>query len=594
LGNAIPSIQEDLILSSSLFFLEAVRAEGSFAISYFRVFLMDKRTIIAFVLSFLVLIAWAYIFAPKQRKAPPESEPPKEAAAPQPKKAVSAQPSVTAEQPPLIEVPAASTSVAETEKKITVETPLYEAVFSSKGAAIESFKLKNYHVSADPGSPFVDLAEAGQSQENLIRVLFDRQGARSQENIVYKVNTDSLFLDAGSSPKSLIFSGVTPDGIAIQQTYRIHPDRYPIELSLTLANRSDRPVEGNFKVQIRNIPPKHSSSYYAFVGASLLLNSKLKEIKPGDMKKEKDLSGPIGWISYQSAYFITAAIPENPSPASFLGLDLPSGIVEATYIGPFVAVAPMKNVPAQFTLYLGPKDLSILKETGHNLDLAINFGWTDIIAKPLLYVLKFFDRYVKNYGLSIILLTLMIKILFWPLTHKSYKSMKEMQKIQPLMAKIREKYKGNKEQMNKEVMGLYKTYKVNPMGGCLPMIIQIPVFFALYRILGSAIELRHAPFALWIKDLSAPDRLFNFPFQIPYMSPPYGIPVLTLLMGVSMYIQQKMTPSAGDPTQAKIMMLMPIIFTFMFINFPSGLVLYWLTNNILSIGQQYRIIKRSA
>ena len=142
--------------------------------------------------------------------------------------------------------------------------------------------------------------------------------------------------------------------------------------------------------------------------------------------------------------------------------------------------------------------------------------------------------------------------------------------------------------------GLYKTYKVNTMGGCLPMIIQIPVFFALFRLLGSAIELRHAPFMLWIKDLSAPDRLFNFPFTIPLMEPPYGIPVLTLLMGASMFIQQKMTPTPGDPTQAKIMMFLPIIFTFLFINFPSGLVLYWLVNNILSIGQQYRIHKRPA
>ena len=148
--------------------------------------------------------------------------------------------------------------------------------------------------------------------------------------------------------------------------------------------------------------------------------------------------------------------------------------------------------------------------------------------------------------------------------------------------------------MNTEMMNLYKTYKVNPMSGCLPMLIQLPVFFALFRLLGSSIELRHAPFMLWINDLSAPDRLFNFPFAIPFMAPPHGIPVLTLLMGASMFIQQKMTPTPGDPAQAKMMMFMPIIFTFMFINFPSGLVLYWLVNNILSIGQQYRILKSSA
>jgi YidC/Oxa1 family membrane protein insertase len=163
------------------------------------------------------------------------------------------------------------------------------------------------------------------------------------------------------------------------------------------------------------------------------------------------------------------------------------------------------------------------------------------------------------------------------------------------MKKIREKYKHDKQQMNKEMMALYKTYKVNPMGGCLPMAIQIPVFIALYNLFGKSIELRHAPFMLWINDLSAPDRLFSFPFEIPLMSPPYGIPVLTLLMGATMYITQKMTPmTMGDPTQAKVMQFLPLFFTFIFINFPSGLVLYWLVNNILQIGQQYRIKKSSA
>jgi YidC/Oxa1 family membrane protein insertase len=162
------------------------------------------------------------------------------------------------------------------------------------------------------------------------------------------------------------------------------------------------------------------------------------------------------------------------------------------------------------------------------------------------------------------------------------------------MAEIREKYKDDKKRMNQELMGLYKIYKINPMGGCLPMILQIPVFFALYRMLYQAIELRHAPFFGWINDLSAPDRLFNFDFTIPFMQPPYGIPVLTIIMGATMFLQQKMTPTAGDPTQAKMMRLMPLFFTVIFINFPSGLVLYWLVNNILSILQQSYISKKTA
>jgi YidC/Oxa1 family membrane protein insertase len=172
--------------------------------------------------------------------------------------------------------------------------------------------------------------------------------------------------------------------------------------------------------------------------------------------------------------------------------------------------------------------------------------------------------------------------------------MAQMKKIQPLMSEIKEKYKDDKKKMNEEMMALYKTYKVNPLGGCLPMVVQIPVFFALYRMLYGAIELRHAPFIWWINDLSAPDRLFRFDFHVPFMQPPYGIPVLTIIMGVTMFIQQKMSPPAGDPTQAKMMMLMPIVFTVIFINFSSGLVLYWLVNNVISMVQQYYIQKKNA
>ena len=187
-------------------------------------------------------------------------------------------------------------------------------------------------------------------------------------------------------------------------------------------------------------------------------------------------------------------------------------------------------------------------------------------------------------------MTVLIKIIFWPIAQKGLKSMKNMQKIQPKMAKLKEKYKNDKTRLNEEMMGLYKTYKVNPLGGCLPMLLQIPVFFALYKVLLQAIELRHAPFMLWITDLSAPDRLW-IGLDIPYLG---GLPILTLLMGGSMFLQQRMTPTPVDPTQAKIMMFLPVIFTFMFLNFASGLVLYWLVNNLLSIGQQYMINKQAA
>jgi YidC/Oxa1 family membrane protein insertase len=212
----------------------------------------------------------------------------------------------------------------------------------------------------------------------------------------------------------------------------------------------------------------------------------------------------------------------------------------------------------------------------------LNLGWFGPISLFLLWLLNQSHKVTGNYGVDIILLTILVKIAFWPLTQKSFQSMREMQKLQPEMAKLREKYKDDPKQMNTEIMELYKRHKVNPLGGCLPMILQIPVFFGLYQALSSTIQLRHAPFVGWITDLSAPERL-------PIMG--YGIPVLTILLGVSMFLQQKMAPPAGDPTQQKVMMLMPILFTYMFIGFPAGLTLYWLTNNVLTIAQQYFVMR---
>jgi YidC/Oxa1 family membrane protein insertase len=549
---------------------------------------MDKRTIVAFALSFLVLIFWSLFFGtkPEQPKEPQTKEkvvqetvaPPVQEAVPTPQK--------TAEE---VSIPRAT---QEEEKEVTVETPLYKAVFSNVGPALKSFKLKKYHLTTDPHSPMVELAHG---KVDLLTFHFEPVQKPGESSLTFKPSETALVVDSSSMPRDLTFTATSPEGTTVRYSFVVDPKRYPIELSLSYVNHSEKPLEGSIKARIADLPPKEKTSYYAFIGLSLLFDNALEQLDEGDLKKgEKTFSGPIQWLSYQEDYFMAAVIPEDSPKAQFAGRALPSGVLEATWVGPPVAVSPGGEMSSRFTLFFGPRDLTVLKEIGHNLDRAINFGWTDIIAKPLLYVLRFFNGYVHNYGLAIIFLTVLIKILFWPLTHKSYKSMKEMQKLQPLMGKIREKYKNNREQMNKELMGLYKTYKVNPMGGCLPMVIQIPVFFALYRILGSSIELRHAPFFLWINDLSAPDRLFHFSFAIPFMSPPYGIPVLTLFMGASMFIQQKMTPTAGDPTQAKVMMLLPIIFTVMFINFPSGLVLYWLVNNILSIGQQYRIIKRSA
>jgi len=555
---------------------------------------MDKNTIIALILILFVWVFWSLISTPKQQRPPSQVKEEKgESTQREDLGTRSVKESGGRSAAPLGAREPIIPQLSEEEREITVETPLYIAVFTNRGATFRSFKLKGYHVEADPNSPLVEMVKV-EGEAGLLSLGLSGGPSGKAPGLTYRADKERLSVSAESGPQELRFHTTTRDGISIEQVYRFYPDRYPIDWDVNVLNRGNNRVEGNLDIILRTKPPEKKKSYYSFVGVSLLLNEELQKLQPKKLKDVKALSGTIDWVALENDYFMSAVIPEDREKANLQAQFLSSGILETAYRTHPFSVPQGSSVSSRFTLYFGPRDLSYLKSLGKKLDLAINFGWTDIIAKPLLHVLRFFYKYTKNYGVAIILLTVLIKILFWPLTHKSYKSMKEMQKLQPLMAKIREKYKNNREQMNRELMGLYKTYKVNPMGGCLPMIIQIPVFFALFRILGSSIELRHAPFTLWINDLSAPDRLFRFPFQIPFMSPPYGIPVLTLFMGASMFIQQKMTPTPGDPTQAKVMMFLPLIFTLFFINFPSGLVLYWLVNNLISIGQQYRIRKSSA
>jgi len=550
---------------------------------------MEKRLALAFALSFLVLLLWSYFTGTRQEQTPTADN----GATRQTPSAVSESGTSGERGLGIPEAPAAVPGAEE--KEIKVDTPLYEAVFSNRGATIKSFKLKKYKTELDADSPPVDLVTISDDGVNFLSVNFNAgQGLTDDKAIIYSASRNSVALAEGSQPVDLTFTCPSADGVAIEQTFRFYPDKYIIDLFVTVTNNTDVPLRGSVRASLRNMPPESQRGYTSFTGAVLLLNDKLEQIKYSKMKKEgRSLSGRIGWVAYESGYFMSSIIPEEEGSGGFYGLTTDSGVVSATYISTEETLNPSNSRVAGFKVYFGPKDQDILKSAGSRLEKAIYFGFFNIIAKPLHFLLRLFYKYVHNYGISIIVLTILIRILFWPLTHKSYTSMKEMQKIQPLMARIREKYKDDREQMQREMMALYKTYKVNPMGGCLPMLIQIPVFFALYRILGSSIELRHAPFMLWITDLSAPDRLFNFPFNVPFMVEPDGIPVLTLLMGASMFLQQKMSPPPGDPAQAKMMLFLPIIFTLMFINFQSGLVLYWLVNNLIGIAQQYRI-KRSS
>jgi len=545
---------------------------------------MEKRTLLALGLSFLVFFVWAILFGPKATDRPIDKQPP-------PKKEQAQPPSKQRTLPSGPKRDRMLQTRADS-RDIKVETEHYTAVFSGSAPQIKSFRLKQYRSKLEKDSPLKELIHAKNKDGYGFSLGFSGHNIPNASWAAFKVDHQDITIRAGDQPKELIYGWESPQGIEITTRFLFYAERYNIDLSVVITNKSEHIIDDSLVLNLAHFPQETKKSYGAFEGMALLLGNKLEQ---DEVKKLKDIryDGLISWVAYKEPYFLTAIMPENSHKTTAQGTTLPDGEIRISYLTPPLNLGQHQGITQNFALYLGPQDLYIVKTLGRKLEKAINFGWFDIIAKPLLVTLRFFNKYVGNYGVSIILLTILIKILFWPLTHKSYQSMKEMRKLQPMMAKIREKYKGNRQEMNKQLMNLYKTYKINPMGGCLPMVIQIPVFFALFRVLPNSIELRHAPFILWIKDLSAPDRLFSFPFQVPFMAPPYGIPVLTLIMGASMFIQQKMTPSPGDPAQAKMMMLLPIVFTFLFINFPSGLVLYWLVNNILSIAQQYRISRQS-
>jgi YidC/Oxa1 family membrane protein insertase len=334
---------------------------------------------------------------------------------------------------------------------------------------------------------------------------------------------------------------------------------------------------------------ENAASRFMFSGPVAFVNGELSEVKGKKLTKGPQLfQGDVSWAAYEDNYFICSLMPGKEGNRS-LQMSATDETVRMVLSEGVLNLQPGAEQEFGYTLYFGPKKLSILKQVGSDLSRAINFGWFDALAKPMLWLLNFFYDYIKNYGVAIILLTILIKGAFWPITQKGMKSMKNMQKLQPKVAKLKEKFKDDPQKMNQEMMALYKTYKVNPLGGCLPLFLQIPFFFALYKVLLMSIELRHAPFMLWINDLAAPDRLW-IGIDIPFL---HGIPVLTLLMGGSMYLQQKMTPTTADPTQARIMQMLPIVFTFMFLNFASGLVLYWFVNNLLSILQQQLINRQT-
>lgn len=561
----------------------------------------QARLLIAIALSFLVFFLWNIFFVDQEavRKtqdetAPQQTQDRQDRVSETPTRAPAADPEVLAPEPERVD-PAAPPSPAlsaEPSREISVETPLYTARLSEQGALIRGFVLKRFRETPEEGSPLLNMID-GENNPGSVKVDFLGSSAFGLGKAVFRADTEQENIRIEDRERTLRFVWSSSQGVVLEKRFTFSPTGYTIGLEVVVKNGSGQPLQDPLGLTLTQWMPE-SQTRIGFEGPSALVNGNLEQVDLDDIEDQGQVSGNIRWIAIQDRYFLSSLIPGKATETAMRLNFRNQGLVENQFVQPLEVLAPGTQTAVSYSLYFGPKSLRILSGTPYQLDKAIDFGWFTFIAKPCVWLMNQLYRVIPNYGIAIIILTLLIKILLWPLGNKSYRSMAEMKKLQPLMTEIREKYKDDKKKMNEEMMGLYRTYKVNPMGGCLPMALQIPVFIALYRMLYEAIELRHAPFFGWIIDLSAPDRLFRFDFSIPFMQPPYGIPVLTIIMGATMFLQQKMSPPPGDPTQAKMMMLMPLVFTVIFINFPAGLVLYWLVNNVVSIGQQYYVTKKRA
>ncbi len=540
--------------------------------------MMDRRGFLAIALCILVLVLYQE-WVTRYYGAPPASAPEVKEAE---KTAAPATSAPTAPTPVAPSKPVEMTAPP-LAKDIKVETDYYTALFTSHGARLKSFKFKHYRSSVDEKSPPFEMVPATPGVPYPLGVKWNVSAAGDDSNVIYGVDRANLKLN-GEAQGSLLFQGQTPSGITVTKKFSFSAAGYPIQMEVSAKAPDGSAIAPEIMLTAKgdhSVPDPSAP----FEGLIARVDKKVKRQPSVEPTKPVEFSGDVSWAGFGHTYFFFALLPENGAPHKLLLSHAGASLTAALS-------APTGNAPQRYTLFIGPKEISILEAVGRDIDESIDFGWYlfALIAKPLLYVLHFSHRFTGSYGIDIILLTILIKLLTAPLTHKSFVSMKQMQKLQPQMEKLKEKFSNDKEKLNKEIMELYRRNGVNPLGGCLPMLLQFPVFIGLYNALSRPIELRHAPF-LWIKDLSRPDWE-SLRFTVPDWWPsflPAGIPILTLLMGASMFIQQWMTPTAGDPNQRKMMLMMPLMFTFMFVTFPAGLTIYWLVNNILSIGQQYWI-----
>lgn len=465
-------------------------------------------------------------------------------------------------------------------EKITVTTDMIVAEIDTAGGDIRQLGLLKHPSSEDKSKPYELLldktARFQVAQSGLIGDGLPSHKAK------YSVESNNYQLEPGQDKLVVKLTTTTEKDVQVTKTFTFHRDSYVIDVGFEIDNQSDQTIIPFSYFQMlrdANEPIGSNTMIHSYTGPAMYTDAeKFIKIKFSDLDKNKaefPSNADNGWIAMLEHYFLTAWLPTPQTPREYYAKRLSHNQYTAGIITPVGAIESGQTKQVSVPFYAGPQEQEKLAELAPGLDLTVDYGWLTILAQPLFKLLSFYHSWVDNWGVAIILLTFTVKLLFFPLSAAGYRSMAKMRVVTPKLQKIREQYASDRQRMHQAMMEFYKEEKINPMGGCLPILVQIPVFIALFWTLMSAVELRNAPFALWITDLSTPD---------PYY-------VLPLIMGISMWIQSKLSPTPADPIQAKVMQIMPVAFSIFFFFFPSGLVLYSLCNNILSILQQWQITR---
>ena len=591
----------------------------------------QKNLLIAAVISIAILLAWQFVYeqprveqarlAAAQKKTETIAQgattpaPMPGTTVPQaPGSAIlstpgSAPESVLAPAAPVAGAPQVSpmelrNAVLQRASRIKLVSPRIHGSIQLKGGQIDDLTLINYRETLEPDSPEITLLSPSQAPKAYY-AQFGWVGADPaiplpDANTVWTADRTDL---SPTQPVTLRWDN--GKGVVFTRTLAID-ENYMFTITQRVDNNTRTPVTlYPYGLISRSETPKTLGFFILHEGLLGVFDGQLKEEKYDDLqdagKIEQNSKG--GWLGITDKYWLVALIPdqkEQLATAFRHTLDGKIDKYQADYRGNARVVQPSSSTTVTNRLFAGAKEVKLLDAYLEKLqvtrfDLAVDFGWFYFLTKPIFYVLEYFYGILGNFGLAILLLTILIKLAFFPLANKSYKAMSRLKQLQPKMVAMRERYGDDKVKQNEAMMRLYKEEKVNPAAGCLPMVVQIPVFFALYKVLFVSIEMRQAPFYGWIKDLSAPDptTVFNLFGLIPFSPPDFlMIGVWPLIMGCTMWLQQKLNPAPADPMQAKIFMLLPIVFTFMLARFPAGLVIYWAWNNVLSISQQWVIMRR--